>query len=351
MNLRHAFSTGLAWALLSSASTLFAQSAETWIPTFNDKAPTPEELAKIDAALPKAALAAPARERRVLVYSATAGFRHKSIPHGKYALEHLGSATGAFTAVVSDDPANFEPATLKTFDAVVLLSPTQDFFTPGEKALAPLSEEQRAAHKARHARLIEALADYVQAGGGVVGIHAATDACYTQARYGEMMGGYFNGHPWTAGSNVTVVVEDREHALIKPVFDQPDFRVKDEIYQFKDTPYTREKLRILLRLDPSRSDALKPGTKVRDDHDFPISWVQTFGKGRVFYTSLGHNPDIYWNPTLLRHYLAGIQFAVGDLPADTTPSAGLAHAPKEFPAPVFAAPAPAAAKPSAPAAQ
>lgn len=319
-----------------------------WQPTFADKSPTADEVAKIEAALPSSAFAAPARPRRVLVYSATAGFRHKSIPHGKLALTRLGETTGAFTAVVSDDSAHFEPAALRGFDAVVLLSPTMDFFTPGEKALAALPEADRAAHRARHSRLVDSLLDYVRVGGGVVGIHAATDACYHHAPYGEMMGGYFDGHPWSAGHHVTVVVEDPAHALMRPVFAESEFRVRDEIYQFKAAPYTRERLRILLRLDPSRSDPIKHGTRVRADHDFPISWVQRLGEGRVFYSSLGHNPDIYWHPVLLRHYLAGIQFATGDLPADTTPSAALPHAPREFPAPVFTPPPAPKPAPAAP---
>jgi type 1 glutamine amidotransferase len=100
-----------------------------------------------------------------------------------------------------------------------------------------------------------------------------------------------------------------------------DFRLVEEIYQFKEEPYSRENLRILLHLDPDRSDKVEGMN--RKDNDYPVAWVQKVGEGRVFYTSIGHNEHIYANPLMLKHYLAGIQFAVGDLQADTTPSAQL----------------------------
>ena len=126
-----------------------------------------------------------------------------------------------------------------------------------------------------------------------------------------------------SNNTVTINVEDQEHAVNAAVFKGiKSFSLKDEIYQFRDKPYSREKLRILLHLDPERSDKPKKIDK-RADNDYAVAWVKALGKGRVFYSSLGHNDDIYWNPVILRHYLAGIQFALGDLKADTTPSAKL----------------------------
>ena len=308
------------------SSLLFACSlsaASNWVPTFNDKPVAPHHLRAIEAALPSASIVAPKAARRVLVYSATAGYRHASIPTGKLALERLGAATGAYQAIVSDDPANFEAEALNDFDAVVLLSPTQDFFMPSGKQRKEFSKEDLAWLQARHNRLVDNLIAYVEQGGGLVGIHSATDSCYGHKAYGEAMGGYFSGHPWTANMNVTIVVEDGEHAIMKPVFEgMKDFRIKDEIYQFRPEPYSRDKLRVLLHLDPARSDAPR-GKLGREDGDYAVCWVQSVGKGRVFYTSLGHNHEIYSNPLMLKHYLAGIQFATGDLKADTTPSAKL----------------------------
>lgn len=303
---------------LTSAACL--QAAVDFIPSFNDNPVPVEHREKIDAALPDAPIVNADAKRRILVVSATAGFRHRSIPTGKYALEKMGAATGVYETVISDDPANFEPDVLKTFDAVVLLNTTQDFFMPNGKKKQDYSEADWNWLQDRQNRLMDNLVDYVEQGGGLVGIHAATDSCYNHKEYGETIGGYFWGHPWNAGSNVTIVVEDPEHAVNKPAFgDTKDFSLKEEIYQFKPEPYSRDRLRILLHLDPARSDKVK-GMR-REDNDYPVAWVQKVGEGKVFYSSLGHNHHIYWNPMLLKHYLAGIQFACGDLEADTTPSA------------------------------
>jgi type 1 glutamine amidotransferase len=311
---------------LSLSSLLLActlSAASSWVPTFNDKPVAPHHVAAIEAALPQTAIVVPQAARRVLIFSATAGFRHGSIPTGKLALTKLGAASGAYEAVVSDDPANFEKEALKAFDAVLLLSPTQDFFMPSRKQRNDFSKEDWAWLQARHNRLVDNLIAYVEQGGGLVGIHSATDSCYKHKAYGEAMGAYFSGHPWTANMNVTIVVEDGEHAIMKPVFEgMKDFRIRDEIYQFRPEPYSRDKLRVLLHLDPDRSDTPKQ-PPAREDGDYAVCWVQSVGKGRVFYTSLGHNHEIYSNPLMLKHYLAGIQFATGDLKADTTPSAKL----------------------------
>jgi len=314
------------WPAYVTASVFLLASANTqaidWKPSFNDKAPTEEQLQKIDAALPDAPLVSPNKDRRILVFSATSGFRHKSIPQGKEALERMGKSTGAYTTVISDDPAHFEKEALKGFDTIVLLNPTQDFFMPSNKQRKEFSDEDWQKLKDRHVRLVDNLIEYLENGGGLVGIHAATDSCYHHKEFGEAIGGYFDGHPWNANSNVTIVVEDPEHELNKPVFgDQKDFQLVEEIYQFKEEPYSRERLRILLHLDPERSDQVKG--KKRKDNDYPVAWIQKVGQGRVFYSSIGHNEHIYWNPQMLKHYLAGIQFAAGDLKADTTPSAKL----------------------------
>lgn len=299
------------------------QKAMAWKPTFDDKPVTAGQSRQIGQALPDAPLAEPKTKRRLLLFSATAGYRHNSIPVGKEALSRMGEITGAYDAVVSDDPANFEKDALQGFDAVLLLSPTQDFFMPQHKKKGDFSDEEWDWLQRRHNRLVGNLVEFVAQGGGLVGIHAATDSCYGAKDYGMAIGGFFDGHPWMANQNVTIVVEDAGHELIQPVFEgMKDFQIRDEIYQFKPEPYSRERLRVLLHLDPNRSD--KPiGKTKRDDGDYPVCWVQKFGEGRVFYSSLGHNDHIYWNPLMLKHYLAGIQFACGDLDADATPSAQL----------------------------
>lgn len=308
----------LATILLASAVSL--QAAVDFIPKFNDKPVNEEHAAKIKAALPDGPIVKAKDKRKILVVSATAGFRHGSIPTGKFALEEMGSATGAYETVISDDPGNFEADMLKSFDTVVLLNTTQDFFMPNGKKKGDYSEEEWKWLQDRQNRLMDNLVDFVEQGGGLVGIHAATDSCYNHKEYGEMIGGYFWGHPWNSKHKVMIVNEDPNHALNKAAFgDLKEFELIEEIYQFKPEPYSRDRLRILLHLDPERSAEVKG--KKREDNDYPVAWVQQVGKGKVFYTSLGHNHHIYWNPMLLKHYLAGIQFACGDLDADTTPSA------------------------------
>lgn len=302
------------------ASALGLQAAVDFIPEFKDKPVAAAHAVKIEAALPAGPIVEPDAKRRILVVSSTAGFRHGSIPTGKFTLKKMGASTGAYETVISDDPANFEPDVLKTFDSLVLLNTTQDFFMPNKRKKNDYSEEDWKWLQQRHNRLIDNLIDYVEQGGGLVGIHSATDSCYNHEEYGKTIGGYFWGHPWRANSKVTLVVEDPDHAVNKPVFGETSsFELVEEIYQFRPEPYSRERLRVLLHLDPERSDKVK-GMR-REDHDYAVAWVQQVGEGRVFYSSLGHNHHIYWNPMLLKHYLAGIQFASGDLEADTTPSA------------------------------
>jgi type 1 glutamine amidotransferase len=98
--------------------------------------------------------------------------------------------------------------------------------------------------------------------------------------------------------------------------------VTDEIYQFT-VPYSRSRLRVLLSVDAAKTSIIldRIGMVHRSDNDFAISWVKSYGKGRVFYCALGHDHEIFWNPVILQHYLDGIQFALGDLKANTTPSA------------------------------
>lgn len=251
---------------------------------------------KIAEALPSEPYAKPAKARKVLVFSKTAGFRHESIATGKVALSELGKKTGAFEAVISDDLSNFEPGNIDAFDAIVFLSTTQDVFGEGEKT----------------ATLRESLMQFVKGGKGFVGIHAATDTFYNWSEYGEMIGGYFDGHPWHAGTRVSIKVEpgQEKHPLVS-MFEGKNVEFKEEIYQHKD-PYDSGKLHMLLRLDTEKSDMKVHGIK-REDKDFGVSWARTWGEGRVFYCSLGHNHDIYWHPVILRHYLAGIQWALGDL--------------------------------------
>jgi type 1 glutamine amidotransferase len=265
---------------------------------------------KIAEAIPAEAYAKPAKPRKLLVFSRTDGFRHASIVTGKLALLEMGKKTGAFEAVISDDLAMFEKEKISEFDAICFLSTTMNAFAPLKEELKKMSEEEKAAAKALELRIKDNLMAFVKGGGGFVGIHAATDSFYEWSEYGEMINGYFNGHPWMAGTQVSIYVEpgQEKHPLTE-MFGGERLEFKEEIYQFK-APYDSSKVHMLLRLDPEKSAQVN-GIN-RKDNDFGVSWARNWEKGRVFYSSLGHNHEMYWHPKVLRHYLAGIQWAIGD---------------------------------------
>jgi type 1 glutamine amidotransferase len=265
---------------------------------------------KIAAALPSKAFAKPEKARKLLVFSRTGGFRHASIVTGKISLTEMGKKTGAYETVVSDDLDNFEKDKISQFDAICFLSTTQNPFAPFKDEFLKLSEEERNAAKEKEMRLRENLMAFVKNGGGFVGIHAATDTFYEWPEYGEMVNGYFNGHPWTADKEVSIYVEPgQEKHPLAAMFGGERLEFKEEIYQFK-APYDSSKVQMLLRLDPEKS--AKVGGLKRKDNDYGVSWARNWEKGRVFYCSIGHNHEMYWHPKVLSHYLAGIQWAMGD---------------------------------------
>lgn len=276
---------------------------------------------KIKEALKQAGLDAPARvvkgsdkKKWVLVFSKTNGFRHKSIDIGKQALELMADSSGAFDVVISDDLANFDEGKIEKFDAICFLNTTMDVFSPNKKQLKKMSddEKKKAAKldKIRKANLM----NFIEGGKGFIGIHAATDTFYEWAEYGEMIGGYFDGHPWRHNMEVSIKADkkNKDHELLRGVIpaDEGELRFKEEIYQHKD-PYDSSKVTMLLRLDADASDKPKKGIK-RTDKDFGVSWVKPHKKGRVFYSSLGHNDYIYWNKNVLKHYYSGIIYALGE---------------------------------------
>jgi hypothetical protein len=175
--------------------------------------------------------------------------------------------------------------------------------------------------KTHNDMLRKSFIDYVKAGHGLVGVHAATDCSYNWPEYGEMIGGYFNGHPW---GHVTYKIDDPNSPLTAMFPKEKPFVVNDETYTFKKEPYSREKLHILASIDLSQmSDADKKKENRPYDHDYALAWIHQYGAGRVFYAAHGHGEDMYSNPTMLKFYLAGIQYALGDLSADATPSGPL----------------------------
>jgi type 1 glutamine amidotransferase len=270
---------------------------------------------KITAALPDKPFAKPQEPRRLLVFSKTNGFRHASIATGKIAMEELGKKTGAFEAVISDDLENFEVGKLAKFDAICFLNTTQNVFAPHKDELASMSEEDKKTATAREKRLKENFMKFIKSGGGFVGIHAATDTFHEWEEYGIMINGFFDGHPWTADTMVSIKVEPgkEKHPLVA-MFEGRNLDFKEEIYQLKE-PYDSKAVDMLLRLDTEKTDMTVKGVS-RTDGDFGVAWARHWGKGRVFYCSIGHNHEMFWNPQILSHYLAGIQWAIGDYKVD-----------------------------------
>ena len=258
---------------------------------------TEEEIAKMRAASPSASVAEPRAQRHLLVINRSDGFEHSCIPYWDQALAIMAEKTGAFKVTTSSDMSVFDASRLEAYDAICFNNTTGLAFTDAQK---------------------KALMSFVNSGKGLVGIHAATDNFKGWPEASGMIGGTFTGHPWTSGGTWAVKIDDPDHPLMAS-FTEPGFKINDEIYRTDPPFYDRSKQRVLMSLDlsdPATGDA--QGVR-ESDWDTGLSWVKTFGRGRVFYGSLGHNHHITWNKAILAHYLAGIQFALGDLDVDTEP--------------------------------
>jgi len=164
--------------------------------------------------------------------------------------------------------------------------------------------------------------DFVKSGKGLVGIHAAADNFYDWPEAMEMMGNKFTGHPWTSGGTWAIKIDEPDHPLTAP-FKGKGFKIKDEIYRTDPPLYTRDKQYVLMSLDVSDKATRNVKGFREGDEDVGITWVKDWGKGRMFYCSLGHNNEIFMNPAILEHYLRGIQFAMGDFPVPTKPKASV----------------------------
>jgi len=286
-----------------------------------DPQPSAAEIAKMQAAAPEKARVPPLRPRKLLVFSRSWGYKHTARPFGAKAIEIMGQKTGAFGATLTEDDVLFEPQSLKQFDAVVLNNTNEEIFLPEDFAKLPAPEQAKA--KRRDEMLKKSFARFVQDGGGLAVIHAGVASFRDWPEFGNIVGARFDNHPWGAGSTVVLRVEEPSHPLMA-AFKEPFFVVTDEIYQVTD-PYSRQNLRVLLSIDTAKTRITPEHKKNihREDMDFAMTWVKSYGQGRVFYCALGHQHELFWNPIVLQHYLDGLQFVLGDLRADTTPSAKL----------------------------
>ena len=276
---------------------------------------------QIEQAAPSRSQAAPGMPRRVLIAITPPHLMEKDphkgycIPYGAYAFKVLGEKTGAYEPIVSDQLAMFLPDQIKQFDAIVLNNTSGTWITPTEENLAQPQFSQHGREQATVEEVLRnSLLDFVRNGGGLVAIHYASGANRHWPEFKELIGATFTGHPWN--EEIGIRVEEPGHPLVS-AFDPGGFRLADEIYEY-GPPYDRSKLRVLLSLDPQRSNMNVPWIH-RSDNDFALAWVKPFGKGRIFCTSFGHRTEIFWHPQVLRMYLSAVQFATGDLQAPAEP--------------------------------
>jgi len=236
----------------------------------------------------------PNRMAHVLVVSQTNGFEHDSVPDAMAAVYRMGHESRLWETTLRTDTENITKKESKKgnfkdlnyFDAIVFASTTGEL---------DLTDDQKA----------DMMSFIKDDGKGFVGIHAALDTNYKWPEYGEMIGGWFNEHPWGT-FNAPIVLEDPTFPAVKHF---PAAFVKhDEIYQAKE--WSREKVNVLLRLDEHKLNYDNPRVH-RDDHDFAVAWSKMHGKGRVFYSTLGHTKEAWDDPDIQKMYFEAIKWVLG----------------------------------------
>jgi cytochrome c len=225
---------------------------------------------------------------RILVFSKTAGFRHTSIEPGQAALFKMATTQG-FTVDTTENAAKFTENNLKKYAAVIFLCTTGDVLD---------NLQQNAFER------------YIQAGGGYLGIHSATDTEYNWAWYGKLVGGYFTSHPSTP-SNVQkgiFHVEDKTHPSTS--FLPDPWERTDEFYDFRDV---NPEVKVLVSIDEKSYQGAKMGAAKH-----PMSWYHDYDGGRAFYTAMGHTHETFSDPLFLRHLSEGLKYVISSKPLDYT---------------------------------
>jgi type 1 glutamine amidotransferase len=248
--------------------------------------------------------------KQLLVWCDTryGGAYHDSVSHAMAVIEKMGRDTGLYDAYLRTDsqlitkekisvfadgrdwPVN---KNLKYFDGIF-------FFGMRE---IELTDQQKA----------DLLSFVHDDGKGFVAAHTADTAFLSWPEFGEMLGARYDGHPWNL-IEAPIIVEDPAFPAMKQF--PPVFTIRDEMYQAKD--FSRDEVRVLLRLDTSKVDMKHPGVH-RTDGDYPQAWVKKYGKGRVFVSSFGHQVQAWDNPALQTMWLEAIKWSLGLTDADITP--------------------------------
>lgn len=252
--------------------------------------------------------AAAAEKSRILMLTQSSGYTHSSVKRpeqpseiklatAEVAMIQLGQKTDLFSVECTQDAAiDFTKENLGRYDIVM-------FYTTGA---LPISE----------ADLNYFLNDWLrQKGHGFIGFHSATDTYGDYQPYWDMVGGTFNGHPWNSNNRVTITVHEPSHPLMIPFGEE--FMIQDEIYQYKN--WQPEKVRVLMSLNMAKCSPAKPW-------HVPVSWVKTYGDGRVYVNNLGHNESTWADDRFLKSVTAGIQWIRGDIDGEAAPNPELSAA-------------------------
>lgn len=241
------------------------------------------------------------KKKKLLAIGAVYGFQHDSVSNGLATMWKIGHDTGLWDTYIRTDvqlitkkKLGANAKNLDYFDAIYI-------YSTGEW---PLDDEQKAA-----------LLSFVHDDGkGIIGGHSGIDANYKWPEFGEMMGAYFDNHPW-GQFNAPIIVEDSNFPAMRQF--PKTFTIFDEIYQ-PSKEFSREKVRVLARLDENKIDLTNKNVR-RTDKDFAVAWVKTYGKGRVFYSTFGHREEIYDRPDIQTMYREATKWVMGLTDGDATP--------------------------------
>jgi type 1 glutamine amidotransferase len=231
--------------------------------------------------------------KHILVISQTKGFEHDSISDAMAAIYNMGKESGLWdtmlrtdTELITKKDLGRNTKTLDYYDAIVFANTTSEL---------DLDDSQKK----------DMMSFIKEEGKGFVGIHAAMDTNYKWPEYGEMIGGWFDQHPWST-FNAPIINESPDFPAVRHF--PKEFVKYDEIYQAKE--WSRDKLNVLLSLDPNKLNYDNPRVH-RKDHDFAVAWAKTYGKGRVFYSTLGHTQESWNDPDIRKMYFEAIKWVLG----------------------------------------
>ncbi len=275
---------------------------------------TPEWLEKIEKIAPDTPAIQPKKERSVLVFDKFTGYQHWAIPHVTAVIQLLGAKSGAYTTDVTRDLSVFDPSILKHYDAVVLNNNCS--IHPRRNQILDMLDEDKSlteAQKIKKAAQLEAhLLNYVKNGGGLMVVHGAVTMLNSSHTFNEMVGAAFDYHP--PQQEISLELAEQGHPLLEG-FEGQSFVHVDEPYIFK-SPYAEKNFRPLLYMD---TDKLTKKRRPIDEKIKYLSWIKPYGRGRVFFVSPSHNAQSFEDARLLKYYLNGAQYVLGDLKCDDAP--------------------------------